>query len=552
MIIASFIEALSIGLVIPVVSFFLNPDVDNKYYEYVYYFYSKFDILSPVLFVMISLLIIYLFKFLYLIFFNRTQGKYLLDIKASLSKKMFECYLLKPYSFHIKHNSSLLIRNIESEIGVMINNFISPCLVFTLNLLTVFCITILLIFYDFLSTITIISVFLLTAILLNLIFKKKLTDIGKSRQVHQRFNLQHLRQGFGSIKEIKLLGIENYFINKFNFHNLELAKIGLKRVVIGVIPKLTFEYLFLIIIFILILSVELSNESFETLLPTLVIYSICAFRLMPALNAITISYQKIKYGVAALAIVYEQLSTYQEININKTNYEKINFNKEINVKNIYFSYPASSKQIVNDVSLSIQKNKTVGIIGKNGSGKSTLLNLVCGLSEPTSGIVEIDGKDIKESLIGWQRTIGYVPQSIYLSDDTLLSNIAIGVDTSKINKESLTKAIKLAQLDQMVTELPKGLETMMGEKGINISGGQKQKIGIARVLYRDPEILIFDEATSSMDLSSEQKFTEDLNKFYSQKTIIIVAHRLSALKYCEKIYNIKSNKIYLEKGLNNI
>tara|TARA_Y100000590_G_C15736503_1_gene1018698 strand:+ start:511 stop:2232 length:1722 start_codon:yes stop_codon:yes gene_type:complete len=547
MLIASLIETFSIGLLIPIISFFIKPDQSNKFYEMVYNFYSQFQLLSPILTIMITLLIVYLIRFIYLLYFAKVQGKYVLNLKASISKNLFEEYLLKPYTFHTKNNSSFLIRNVETEVGVLVNNFVQPFLVFSLNILNVFFITSLLLFYNFASTINIIITFSLVAIILNRIFKKKLTQIGKDRAYHVRFNLQHLRQGFGSIKEIKLLGIEDYFINKYNFHNFALAHLGLIRLIIGALPRLTFEYLFLILIFFLILFTEIKNESFQSLLPILIIYALAAFRLMPALNAISLSYQQMKYGVPSLEIVAKQFQLKEKKELLNKVYSKFNFYKEISLDTICFRYLEKNKKVLDNISFSIIKNEITGIIGSNGSGKSTLVNLICGLSEPTSGKIEVDGKNIHENLRGWQRLIGYVPQTVYLSDDTLLSNIAIGIDKSKINQSSLNRAIKLAQLDEMISELPEGLETKMGEQGKNISGGQKQKIGIARAIYRDPEILILDEATSSMDLNSEQSFMEEINKLASNKTIIMISHRQSPLKYCKKIYKINNQKIFLEK-----
>ena len=267
---------------------------------------------------------------------------------------------------------------------------------------------------------------------------------------------------------------------------------------------------------------------------------------MPSLGAIAQAYQKMKYANPSVKLIFEEFESFRQNKIKdekfkKTSLKKINFSKSIILKDLSFSYN-KDKEVIKDINFEIPKKENVGIIGSNGSGKSTLLSLICGLLAPTKGSVKIDELDIEKNFDAYIKLIGYIPQNIHLIDDTIEKNISFGANVPEGSKEKLMSVIKKAQLEKLISTLPEGVNTFVGEDGSNLSGGERQKISIARALYRDPEILIFDEVTSAMDLESEKFFIEEINEVYSDKTIIIVSHRLSALKYCKKIFNMDNKK----------
>ena len=299
------------------------------------------------------------------------------------------------------------------------------------------------------------------------------------------------------------------------------------------------ELLFIIIVFSIIAYTHYVGDSLDKIFSTLIIYATAAFRLMPAMNAISYSYQKIKFSDAAVNSLVDSFDSFIK-DSTISNSINIDFNDSIKIQNLSFCYPGAKKNIIHNLSFDIKKGDKIGIIGGNGSGKTTLLSLICGLLEPSNGTINVDDKKIAENLNEWKKKIGYIPQNIYLFDDSLSKNISLAED---IDLKKINDVIERSQLKNLIMNLPDGVNTIIGEKGSKLSGGEKQKIAIARVLYRNSEIMLFDEFTSAMDLDSENKFIEEINRKYSEKTIIIVSHRKSALKYCKKIYNMDNQTL---------
>jgi len=369
----------------------------------------------------------------------------------------------------------------------------------------------------------------------------KLTFIGKQRQIHGLGVLQNLQQSFSLIKEIKMLDKIDLFLNKYNFHNLKMVFYGTRRGVYSVLPRVAFEYSFIIIVLTSIYVINLNQISVNQFLSILAVYALASFRIMPSLNLISSSYQKIKYGTAAVDTIFKE---FQGIDVDKKEDEELKINEELQFKNhvelkdIYFKYSNDKKFILENINLKLNKDSIIGIIGDNASGKSTLINLICGLLKPKKGNILVDSKEIFLNLKNWQKKIGYIPQFIYLIDDTVESNIALGVKKEDRNTVKLEEIMNFTNLNETLK-----LEDMVGEGGKNISGGQKQKIAIARALYTDPEILIMDEVTSSMDLDSEKEFINKICNKKLAKTIIIISHRIKALENCDMIYRLQNHKL---------
>jgi len=456
---------------------------------------------------------------------------------------MFQGYMDRSYQFHTTVNSSTLISNITSEVSKFTNLYLGPILQIALHtLVTIFIIAALLV-VNFKATVIVMIIFLFCLLITTLLFSKKLNKIGELNQHHDRSILRYLRQGMVGMIETKILALQKVYTEKHFLHANNRVKLGITRYMIALFPKIFFEFVFLSIVFALIVFAEITKLiSTQDIFLTLVIYAAAAMRVMPSLAAITQAYQKIKYANPSTKLVIDEFESFKQkkiksIELNKNNFKKINFSKSIIIKDLLFYYN-KNKEIIKNVNFEILKKENIGIVGGNGSGKSTLLSLICGLLEPIKGTIKIDDLDVSKNFDAYIKLIGYIPQNIHLIDDTIEKNISLGSEITENNQEKIMSVIKKAQLDKLILTLPDGIDTQVGEDGSNLSGGERQKIGIARALYRDPEILIFDEVTSAMDLETEKTFISEINKEYSDKTIIIVSHRLSALKYCKRIFNM--------------
>ena len=395
---------------------------------------------------------------------------------------------------------------------------------------------------NFISTLTLMLIFILVYFIVIKSFSRKLIEIGELRQHHEKFSLKYIYESIRTIIEVKLLELEDYYRNKFFYHADIIAKKSTLRAVIGVLPKIIFELTLLVIICSLIYLYTSNNLSIDDLFAQLLIYATAGFRIMPALNLIANSHQKIKFALPAAKLLKE---TYSNFNPKSYDLKKVEdesnlyFEDNVYFKNIKFSY--GKLIIFKNFDFSIKKNQTIGIKGKNGSGKSTLVKIICGLLEPEEGSLLVDGKQVNAKSSNWKKLIGYIPQEINLIEGTIKENISIGIDD--LNLDKLNKLIDEVQLRDFINKLPKGFDTDIGEIGSKISGGEKQKIGICRALFRDPEILIFDESTSALDNESEKKFVEVLKTHFIKKTKIIISHRQEPFKYCDKIYDLNSNKL---------
>ncbi len=359
---------------------------------------------------------------------------------------------------------------------------------------------------------------------------------------HGKLYIQHLYQGLNSIKEIKILNRQETFLNNFAFHHKELTKINTKIGFIDHVPRVWLELMLILCIAFAVFYLQFKNLSIIDYLPLFGLYAAVTIRLLPSCSKIFTAIQRFKFGIAKIENLYDEFNLETEINkIDKNNYIKI-FKNEIELENISFKYSGQNYNIFKNVNLKIKKNTKVGVVGKSGSGKSTLVDILLGLIEPTEGKINIDGIDLKKNITGWQKNIGYVAQNIILTDDSLKKNIAFGLEDDFIDNNRIMDSIKKADLEEFLNKLPEGLETRVGEFGSKLSGGQLQRIGIARALYNDPEILFLDEATSSLDKETENNVINTVMSL-KNKTIIIISHKYSAIDQCDIIVEVKNEKI---------
>ena len=492
---------------------------------------------------------IYTVKALYLTFFSYAQTKLLADLRVSLSNKLFNIYLNKPFQFHLRNNSSKLIRNID-EISLVVSLFQFLILLIT-ELVVLVGVSIFIILYEPIGSLIVISFLSI----FGYVFYKKVQirakEWGKGRQFHSGLRIKQLREGFISIKYIKILNRINEVLKVFTNNNIKLNSYEIKQNFTDSLPRLWLEWLVIVGFILLIIIMLFLNKDFTYIVSVLGLFAAAAFRLMPSLTRIMNSIQKIIYNRPAIDIVYKEFQDYDKnLRTKKDNLNKLQFYKKINFKSVSFKYSGSDKLILDNLNFTIEAGSIVGIIGESGSGKTTLINLILGLLEPTDGEINIDNDDMLKNLPAWQNYIGYVPQDVYLVDDTIKKNIAFALPETTINDEAVDLAIKKSKLDKLINNLDKGKNTQIGEFGDRLSGGQKQRISIARALYSNPRVLIFDEFTNSLDIETEKKIIEEIINFKRDKTVIMIAHRLSTLKSCDSIYKIENSKIAKVENLN--
>jgi len=548
MVVGMFLEMIGIGLVVPVITLMIQGDLIDSFpvIKSINAISGNLSNSEIIIVVMIGLVCVYAIKNIFLAYLIWKQSQFVYDVQVKLSNSLFSNYLLQPYTFHLQRNSAELIRNVINETGNFTIALTSMQLIIT-EFLVLIGVTFLLLLVEPLGALIAGSVLGLFAWAFYYVTRKRMLSWGTDRQLHDGLRIQHLQQGLGGAKDVKLLGRESDFLEQFNFHNLKSARVTKLQSNLQNYPRLMFELLAVIGLAILVISMRSQGKDMEEIIPLLGLFAAAAFRLMPSVNRILNSVQCLRYYLPVVETIDKEirLTTPKPVTSSKEGVDV--FRNEISIKNVMYQYPDSTKPALENISIDISSGETIGIIGSSGSGKSTLVDVILGLLAPSSGYIEVDENDIQMSLRQWQDQVGYVPQTIYLTDDTLRRNIAFGIPEELINNNSVENAIRAAQLDVFVSDLKYGFETIVGERGVRLSGGQRQRIGIARALYHDPKVLVFDEATSSLDSETENSVMKTIMALHGTKTILIVAHRLSTVEQCDRIYRLDNGRV-IEAG----
>ena len=547
LIIGMFFEMAGLGILIPALGLMLNTNSANNY-PVLQPFLNSLGNPSQeelVLYGMMFLVFLYLLKALFLVFLSWRQSKFSAEFSAELSSRLFFGYLRQPYSFHLQRNSAELLRNIRGEVGEL-TEITKSVIILTIEFTVVVGIGFVLILQNPLGTLVVTTFLGLTSFAVYNLTKKKLLNWGVRRQAHEGEINQHLMQGLGGVKEVKLYGKEESFLNEFDEHNYGRASVITRQYTMMYFPRLYLEFIAVVALAGSVVIMMIQGKPLAGFVPTLGIFVAGAFRMIPSVNRIMGSIQFIRYSGPVVDVLYKECKMIRNSDVEqlgKLNGPNVLFNKEIELQNINFTYPSASHKSLENVSMKIAKGESIGFVGTTGSGKSTLIDIILGLLSPDNGKVVVDGNTIFENLRSWQNQIGYVPQTIYLTDDTIRRNVAFGVSDELINNEAVEKAIIAAQMTNFIKHLPDGMETFVGEQGVRLSGGQRQRIGLARALYNDPSLLVLDEATSALDSNTESDVMEAVLSLKNNKTIIIVAHRLSTLSSCDRIYKLEEGKV---------
>jgi ABC-type multidrug transport system fused ATPase/permease subunit len=539
MIVGSVLETLSLGLVVPVVGLLTRPN-------YIQNFPRINELLGYptehqfVIGMMFALVVVYIAKSFFLIWSAWVQRGYSASVTTRIGRQLFRSYLYQPYAFHLQRNSAVLIRNSQNS-GLVMTGIIDPILVISSDILVTAGLFVLLIKLEPIGSIATISIFGLTSWIFRKFTNSRIKTWGEIQNFHKKMLLQHLQQGFGGVKDVKILGTEEYFASQYGENLLKNSEVVRRFSIAQTLPRFGLEILTIIGLAVLVSTMVLLDSELPEILPVLGLFGAAAFRLLPAVNRLISNFQIINVSRPQVNEVFEDLDLPDQLN--HKNSDRSTLTSAISIVDISFSYAESLKNVVSGVSVKIGRGEAVGLIGSSGSGKSTLVDILLGLLEPNSGKVLVDGSDIHDDLRGWQDQIGYVPQSIFLTDDTLRRNVAFGLPKDKIDDDAVRSAIRSAQLEEFVASLPDGMETVVGERGVRLSGGQRQRIGIARALYNNPDVLVLDEATSSLDTETEHGVMQAVQALQGDKTVIIVAHRLSTVEYCDRLYRLENAQI---------
>lgn len=548
-IIGSFLETLSIYLIYQTIQYFSNSAIyisnDNLFLSFFYKF-NFFD-LDLTFFLLLILISIFFIKFIFFSILYYFQFRFVNLINVNISTKILKNYLLQNFEFHLKSDSSKLLRNIRDEVS----QFTHGSMLQTLNLITesiIFLSIIFLLLYfetEFVlfSSGIILFISAIYYILVKSVFKKW----GEIRQKFASISLKNAMEAIHGIKDIKIFKSENFFLKNYFESMKMLARANIIITTLNQIPRLLLEVFIIIIVCLFIINNFDGNIIETNLLSSLGLFIAASFRLIPSTTRILNSLNNLKYNLPATHVVKKELSLDKMFLSHKIkNSLELNFKRELKIESLSFKYPDRDNFIFEEINLIIKKNSIIGIKGESGSGKSTLIDLIIGLQYPTKGEIIVDGKNININYAKWLDKIGYVPQKVYITNDTLKKNIALGLNEHQIDNGKIQKVIHDCQLVDLIKKFPNDTETKLGDRGIIISGGELQRIGIARALYKNSEILILDEFTSALDEYNETKLFEIIKQLSNTKTIIISSHNKKLFGFCDRVFLIKDKKVIIE------
>lgn len=553
LLIMSFLETIGVLSILPFIAILSNPDlinsnlIINKFYQFLKTYgvdsYNKFLVLVGII-----TFIFFVFSTFFKAIVIYVQAKFIYLCEYNISKRLIEKYLNQPYSWFLSKNSSELGKNILSEVSVVIGKGISPLLdLIARSMITIAIVVMLFIVEPKLSLIICIVLGILYGIVYFLV-RTNLKGIGIKNFESNAMRFKMISETFGAFKEIKFGNNEQFYIKSFSNYAKKFSSYQANLTFINQLPRLVLEvFVFGGLLLIAIYSLK-QKSNFNDVIPIISFYAFAGYRLMPSLQQIYASLTQLSFAGPSIDKVTGDLNNGAFIE-NNLKQNPIRFQDKITLENVEYAYPETSRLVLKNISLNIPKNFKVGFIGTTGSGKTTLIDIILGLLSPKKGVLKIDGKIItKHNSIFWRHLVGYVPQNIYLSDNTLTKNIAFGVDPEKINQDLVEQVSKAANLHQFIIDkLPDKYQTIIGERGIRLSGGERQRIGIARALYHKPEVLVLDESTRDLDNETEKKVMHEITKLSKHQTIIIVAHRLNTVKNCDIIFKFEKGKI-IERG----
>lgn len=556
----AFFQAVGIASVLPFLNMIMNPDViaENKWLSYFFNLFNFKTVNSFIVFsgfVVLGLLVV---GNLVSAFATWFKINFVWKKNHNLSVALLRKYMSMPYAYFLNQNTADLGKNVLFEVQQLTNKFLLSLTMIITDSIQVVIILAMLLYVNLLVTLLAMVVLVSLYFVIYFNFSNKLKAGGKKRLEKNMQRFKSANEALGGIKDIKILGVEYFFLERFSKNSEIFSSLQSWYQTVSQIPRYIIEVVAFGGIVGLMIFLVSFNKSTQEIIPLVSLFAFAGYRLVPALQEVFNSLATIKFNKAVLDKIHkdmmeEELAS-QNLFLSRKKINPMSFEKEIKLENIDFFYPGNNRAILKNINLKIEKNTFVALIGATGSGKTTLVDLILGLFIPNKGSFKIDGIEISEDNIkNWQANLGYVPQQIYLSDDTVTRNIAFGVSDAEINLDQVKKVAQMANINDFIeSELPCSYDTSIGERGIRLSGGQRQRIGIARALYHNPQVLLLDEATSSLDNATEKEVLDAIEGIAKLKTMIVIAHRLTTVKNCDRVYVIEKGKIVDEGSYDEI
>ena len=548
--IGGLLETLSVSMMLPVVTVILNSAnlQEHRTIRVILSIVHVESLESLTVILLSALIAIYILKNLFLLYLTWEQSRFIAFNRNIMISRVLREFLNRPYEFYLDADIPTVFRMTDSDIPQVFNMMLD-LIQLASELVVATALSIVLILTDYKMTFFLLAVVVAMTLGLSFLIKPKLNRLGVLNQnIQSRIAKWRIEAIYG-IKDVKVLDRTEFFASHYEDSGKVGAGVSRDYSVLNALPRITIETVFVCAILSYVLFVLLSGHDPTLFFSKLSVFGMAAMRLMPSVNRINTYFNNLSYEQPCLDYLYENMDPKKLAKVTGRptaagqKVEPLRVKDKIELKHITYAYPGTDKLIFDDADMEVPYAKSVGIMGSSGAGKSTLVDILLGLLKVKGGEITCDGVDIFSQYPSWLANIGYIPQSIYLVDETIRDNIAFGIDPPEIDDNRIWQVLEEAQLADFIRELPEGLETTIGDRGVRLSGGQRQRIGIARALYHDPEILVFDEATSALDNETEAALMEAINSFHGKKTMVIIAHRLNTIEKCDFIYKVEDGKI---------
>ena len=539
-----------VSLILPLIQLISTPEVVEEpgIVRTVYRGLGMKSVTDFFIVLVVIIICVYLIKNIYLTLMYYFQYRYIYRNQLKCAGRLIDCYLKKPYTYHLDHNTSNMIRNIMLDTDRLFQLILQVLNVISEALLSMLLI-IFLIITDPMMSITVALILVIFMGAFRLLTKSRVNGYGHINQTYDGKMHQSINQALGAVKDIKILHREKYFVDTFIDCGNRKMNALINTNFLGQVPKFLIETVCVAAI-MTVLAVKLkSGENLNAVLPKLAAFAVAAFKLLPSVGKITNYLNGITFLKPSIDLIYHDIRETEDMLTKKQGMERDDYTEDnpadsISLEDVSYSYPNSEETVINKVSFKIPLGQSTGLIGPSGAGKSTIADIILGILTPVEGRVMYGKMNVHEYPYSWSKKLAYIPQTIFLADESIRRNVAFGIEDGMIDEAKVWAALKEAQLDEFVRSLPQGLDTEVGERGVRLSGGQRQRIGIARALYDDPEILVLDEATSALDNDTEKAVMEAIEHLHGKKTMIIIAHRLTTIKNCEHVFKVENGKVF--------
>lgn len=548
MLIAAVLEMVGVGFILPLLQIVTEPDKVAEM-AIIGDLYNRLTPNEPRLFLVLftaAMAVFYVFRNVFVLGVTYIQTRFVMRTQAEQLIRLFDFYMRRPYTFQLERNSAVILRNLEVAVPSVFVGGLLPLMTLGLELCLALGTLSVLLFVEPLGTLVAGVVLAAASFVIYRLLGPHQREWGVHLQDFAAAIYKWIHQGLGANKEARVMGREPFFRGQVAEHALGRTHYQIRVKLAGQIPRLVLESILMIAVLLIVtLMVFVQEQSLATIVPTLGVFAVGAFRLMPSANRMVLAAGSLKGGMAAVNLVYDDIceggTKREETSTDGVAAEPLRFETAIRLEDLHYRYPTAAEDALRGLDMTIARGETVALVGPSGAGKTTFVDVILGLLEPTRGRISVDGTDIAAQPRRWQDRVGYVPQTIYLLDDTLRQNVAFGVPDDRIDEPRLERALRLAHLEGVVANLSEKAYTHLGEHGVRLSGGQRQRVGIARALYNDPDVLILDEATAALDNETEREVTRAIEELSGEKTLLVIAHRLSTVRHCDRV-------IFLQDG----